>query len=179
MTRVRDSGWFPDGNQVRKWWGMLTEFLGRQTRTIRRLWRRRGQMQIVFLRLAGADIAKGVTFNGGVCVIGDPSSLTIGLGAVINENVTLNCRGGIKIGSGARISNGVHIVSTTLNPGGVGHTDGQVVIGDGVWIASGVVVGRDCKIVSGAVVGANSVVLNDLDVPGFYAGAPARLRQSA
>ena len=52
---------------------------------------------------------------------------------------------------------------------------GKVVIEDGVWLTSGVVVTPGCRIGKCALVCANSVVTGDIPPYGIAAGAPAKL----
>jgi acetyltransferase-like isoleucine patch superfamily enzyme len=50
----------------------------------------------------------------------------------------------------------------------------DVIIGDDVWVAYGVIVLPGCKIASGSVIGAGSVVTSDLESYSINVGSPAR-----
>ncbi|MEZ5708017.1 MAG: acyltransferase [Blastomonas sp.] len=55
-----------------------------------------------------------------------------------------------------------------------GRIDGEIVIGDNVWLGAKVTVTRDVQIADGTIVGANSVVTRSLSGARIFAGAPAR-----
>lgn len=50
----------------------------------------------------------------------------------------------------------------------------DVIIGDDVWLAYGVIVLPGCKIDNGSVIGAGSVVTSDLESYSINVGSPAR-----
>ena len=56
-----------------------------------------------------------------------------------------------------------------------GHTYEKVIIGDGVWIGTSVIVLKGVKIGKGAVVAAGSVVTKDVPEYAVVAGNPARV----
>ena len=93
--------------------------------------------------------------------------------------------GGLRIGNYCGIASGV-VISTVRH-----HTSmldkpmviymekaEPITIEDDVWLAANAVVNCGVVIRKGCVIGANSVVLEDTEEFGFYAGVPARLKHT-
>ena len=55
-----------------------------------------------------------------------------------------------------------------------GMTDGEIIIGNDVWIGSNAVILPNCTIGEGAIIGAGAVVTNDIESYSIVAGVPAR-----
>ena len=53
--------------------------------------------------------------------------------------------------------------------------NGDVVIGNGVWIGANVFINPGIVIGDNSIIGANSVVTKDIDSYAIYAGVPAKL----
>jgi serine O-acetyltransferase len=97
----------------------------------------------------------------------------IGPGLFFLHSTGIVIGGGVVVGSGCRISQGV-----TLGELGRGARDtslGSPVVGDDVTIGVNAVVLGGCRIGDGAVVGANSVVTRDVPAGATVAGSPARV----
>jgi maltose O-acetyltransferase len=103
-------------------------------------------------------------------------NLTIGDNSTINENVVINCRDIVVIGSNCHLSPNVqiHTGKLNLNEFPRKHTSDKIVIEDNVWIATGSVISAGITIFRNSVIGANSVVINNVDRNCFYAGNPAK-----
>lgn len=56
-----------------------------------------------------------------------------------------------------------------------GHTYGEIIIEDDVWISSNCVVTANTKIAKGSIIGAGSVVTKDVDPYSIMGGVPAKL----
>jgi acetyltransferase-like isoleucine patch superfamily enzyme len=132
------------------------------------------------LRLAGARLGRNVRLCSSATVIG-AGRLTIGDGAWIGHQVLICVGSNVEIGEnvdvGPRvyIGTGSHEIDASgLRAAGKG-INGDVRIGDGVWlgvaciILPGVAVGRK------AVVAAGAVVIEDVPQGVLVAGAPAKV----
>lgn len=115
--------------------------------------------------------------NGGRIIIGDNVS--------INYNVNMGASEGgeIKIGNNCAMATNVviraadHSFSNMKTPFlKQGHTSGSIIIDDGVWIASNVVILKDVKIGKGAVIGAGAVVTKDIPPYSVAIGVPAKIK---
>jgi len=84
----------------------------------------------------------------------------------------------VEIGDNCFISHGVMFVNDLFSNRGPARGDralwGATVVGNDVSIGTGAVI-LPVTICAGAVIGAGSVVTRDIEVPGNYAGNPARL----
>ena len=109
------------------------------------------------------------TGSAGRLTIGERSSLRWGSSVYVADSVT--------IGDGTRI--GAYTIISDVEVGGLDSPDTEpprpITIGDGVWIATRVVVRPGVQIGDGAVVGAGSVVDSDVPARAVVAGAPARV----
>ena len=135
--------------------------------------------QLSNFRNAGRNIYIGqrCIFTPGTISVGD--SVYFGAGCVIQS-----VHGEIKIGNHVMLGPGVHIHggnhimnevgvfmdSVKKSPG----VDGEVVIGDDVWIGSNAIILGGVSIGRGAVVGAGSIVTKDVDAYSIVAGNPAK-----
>lgn len=105
------------------------------------------------------------------------AGLRIGDGVQINRDVHLDTTGGLVIGDGTLISEGVVIYTHDH-----GHNPRSVpqpmvkTIGTGVWIGLRAVILPQCRLVGdGAVIGAGAVVTRDVPPGAIVAGNPARI----
>jgi len=92
------------------------------------------------------------------------------------QSHTFICEG-VTIGSACFIAHGVMFVNDTFSTGGpAGDKDKwkPTHVGDRVSIGSNATI-LPVKICSDVVIGAGAVVTRDIEVPGFYAGNPAKL----
>jgi sugar O-acyltransferase (sialic acid O-acetyltransferase NeuD family) len=97
-----------------------------------------------------------VVFDGAVI----NSGARIGKGCIINSNGTVE--------HDCRLGNNVHIA-----PGAT--VSGGVAIGDNCMIGVGACILHSVSISSGALIGAGSTVVKNIEVPGTYAGTPAKM----
>jgi acetyltransferase-like isoleucine patch superfamily enzyme len=85
---------------------------------------------------------------------------------------------GVTVGHDCVISHGVLFINDTFSRGGPARGDRSIwkttMVGDSVSIGSGAVI-LPVSICAGTVIGAGAVVTRDVEVPGIYAGNPARL----
>ncbi|HWC11744.1 MAG TPA: hypothetical protein VG455_11020 [Acidimicrobiales bacterium] len=114
-------------------------------------------------------------------VHGDRSRLHIDPTAVVN-NALFNLSGGeVSVGAYAFFGHNVSVLTGSHDVNKFGEerqkaiaAEGQdVVIGEGVWVASHAIVVGPCRIGPNAVVGVGSVVLDDVDPYTIVAGSPA------
>ena len=140
---------------------------------INRLIKRRFQIQKIFLRIRGAEIGIGNTFNGWLAVAGDPQNLVIGNHNVFNEYVVINCSESIRIGNSNHFSVGSKLISTKLNSNFSSHQSFPIIIGNNNWFAvDSVVAVRSAPIYFGdnIVIGAKSLVFSSIFTSGKYYG---------
>jgi len=120
------------------------------------------------------------------CRIGDGAFIgpfvEIQSGAVIGRNTRVQSHAFIcdlvTVGDDCFISHGAKFINDSFSAGGPARGDrsryGATVLGDRVSIGTNATV-MPVRICDDVVVGAGSVVTRDIDVPGVYAGNPARL----
>lgn len=93
--------------------------------------------------------------------------------AIVGNSVT--------IGNYCMISHNVRIYTNTMVPDQdftqrpLKKKNGDVVIGNGVWIGANVFINPGIVIGDNSIIGANSVVTKDIDSYAIYAGVPAKL----
>lgn len=110
-------------------------------------------------------------------------AVTIGSGAVLNDALLNVSSGTITIGRNAMLAHGVSILTGTHDYRVFGvdrryavPRDGRdVVIGEGVWIASNATVLGPCRIGEHSVIAAGAVVVADVPSYTVVAGVPARV----
>lgn len=119
-------------------------------------------------------------------VYGDPARLHIHPTAVVNNTLFNLSSGEITVGDYAFFGHNVSILTGTHDwrkfgaerQVAVPHSGRDVVIEEGAWLSSHVVVVAPCRIGAHAVVGVGSLVLGDVESFTIVAGSPARvLRQ--
>jgi maltose O-acetyltransferase len=113
------------------------------------------------------------------CAFGaDPGAvLEIGDDVFVNHGATIHATRRITIGSNVRIGDQSAIYDSSyheVDPG-EGVESADVVIGDDVWLARGVVVLPGSEIGEGSVIGAGSVVRGSIPPWVVAAGSPARV----
>ncbi len=111
-------------------------------------------------------------------------NLKLGFDVSLNENVVLQCSGGVTLGDRVTISRGVTILTSSLDTTDYlknanrqyrEHVTEHVKIGTGTWIASNVTICPGVEIAENCIVAAGSVVPKSLDKPGYlYGGVPAK-----
>lgn len=131
----------------------------------------------------GSMIRRAVREHHYVFPPGAVDAVTIGTGAVLNDALLNVSSGTITIGRDVLLAHGVSILTGTHDYRAFGvyrryavPRDGRdVVIGEGVWIASNVTVVGPCRIGQHAVLAAGSVVIADVPAYTVVAGVPARV----
>jgi len=118
------------------------------------------------------------------CILGAINGqLLIGNHVSIAENVTINAseQGKIVLGDYVLIApNSVlrssdHVISSVNNPiREQGHTGGEIIVQDDVWIGANAVVVANVHIGKGAVIGAGAVVTKDVEPYAIVGGVPAK-----
>ena len=114
-------------------------------------------------------------------VHGDPKRLHLDPTAVINDALFNLSGGEVTVGRYAFFGHGVSVLTGTHDMEKLGHerqtaitrSGRDVVIGEGAWLASGVLVLGPCRIGANAVVAAGSLVTRDVDAYTVVAGRPA------
>lgn len=129
-------------------------------------------------RALGAEISSDVIIHFKT-EIRSIQRLTIGKGTIIGDNVLLDARNVIQLGSNVNISSNVSIYTEQHN-----HRDPEfrcnhggnkrVIVGDRVWLGSNVTVLPGVKIGEGAVCCAGCVVTKDVEPYTVIAGIPAK-----
>lgn len=119
-------------------------------------------------------------------VFGDPGRLRVDPSAVVNDALFNLSSGTVTVGRDAFFGHGVALITGTHDVTRFG-ADRQrsapgagrdIVVGDGVWLASGATVVGPCRIGEHSVVGAGSLVLDDVEPFTFVAGSPAVVRSA-
>jgi len=127
-----------------------------------------------FLRRAcKIRIGDGTSINMGCFVTG--SNIEIGDNTVINREVYLDGRAGVRIGNKVNVSHQVAIQSLTHNPQCPNFTCEvkPVVIDDYAWIGVRALLLPGVKVGEGAVIGAGAVVSKDIPPYAIAVGNPA------
>jgi acetyltransferase-like isoleucine patch superfamily enzyme len=124
---------------------------------------------------ASCDVAGFFRFYSG-CNVGVAAGARLSLGSGYSSgNLTLSCFSSISIGDGVAIAENVLIRdSDTHELSGSRGTTLPIVIGNHVWIGVGAIILKGVAIGDGAVIGAGSVVTKDVPPGLLVAGSPAR-----
>lgn len=139
-------------------------------------------LRLVLLRMNGFQIGNNSkVLSGSQFTV---RNLTIGDNCIIGRNCVF--RAGsydkkcfISIGNNVQIAHNVNICCVTHEIGDEHKRAGKninksIVIGDGCWIGTGVIILPGVKIGHGCIVAAGSVVTKDLEANSLYAGVPAK-----
>ncbi len=129
-----------------------------------------------FYRLAGIKIGKGSHFHMWTRFY-QPKNISVGDDTIIGDQVFLDCRDKLKIGSHVEIASQVLIYNSEhdLNSEGFDATYGQVEIEDYVFIGPRAIILPGVKIGKGAVVAAGAVVPKDVLAFAVVGGDPAKV----
>jgi maltose O-acetyltransferase len=141
-----------------------------------------GRIRAHIYRLLGVSVGER-TLIGGALTLSNQSSvkhLVIGAGCFINSLVYIDAAAPVRLGDGVSI--GHHVVMITSDHA-IGPpefragtlTPRPITVGNGAWIAAGVVVLPGVTIGPGAVVAAGAVVTQDVAPHTLVGGVPARL----
>ncbi len=137
----------------------------------------------VLLKLAGVDIAPGVSFCGGGGIYGN-GQVSIGCETWFSPGCIIYSHVDVSIMIGARCDFGplVKLVSGTHKIGDSSRRAGEgialpISIGDGCWIGADVLIIGGVTIGKGVVVAAGSVVTRDIPDNVLVAGVPAVIKR--
>jgi acetyltransferase-like isoleucine patch superfamily enzyme len=117
-----------------------------------------------------------------VRIWGDSSRLVIGKNVHLNNAIINTVSGTVTIKSTAFLGHSVSLLTGTHDYEQVGaarqvavpKSGRDIVVGEGVWIASNVTVIGPCEIGENAVIGSGSVVTGKIQANSIYAGVPAK-----
>jgi acetyltransferase-like isoleucine patch superfamily enzyme len=140
----------------------------------------KADVSVIRVRPGARFVVDGVvSLQRGVRIVVDGGELRIGHGTNVNGLSNILVGAGVTIGTWCTLSWDVQILDHdfhTLTVGGVTQPERlPVVIGDRVWIGTGVIVLKGVTIGDGAVIAAGSVVTNDVPAGAIVAGVPARV----
>lgn len=131
------------------------------------------------LRVFGASIGTGVLIRSSVRIT-YPWKVTIGEYSQIGDHVELYSLGSIVIGSNTVVSQKSYLCAGTHD-----YQDETfplvakpVNIQSNCWLAADVFVHPGCNITSGTIISARSTVCASIEIPGLYAGNPAKFLRS-
>lgn len=112
----------------------------------------------------------------GHIIVSPPYNLRVGNNVVINEGVYINSRTNVIIGNNAHISSFVKINTGFLTKtiDNRVHEALPVIIGNNVWLGTGVIVNPGVIIGDNCIVGAGAVVTRDLPKNTLCVGVPAK-----
>ncbi|MBT4259688.1 MAG: acyltransferase [Nitrospina sp.] len=110
--------------------------------------------------------------------------IELGSDVSINSNVQIGAADGGKIIIGDHVIIGPNVVLRASNHAyervdipikDQGHTGGEIIIENDVWICANVVVTKDVRIGAHSIIAAGSVVTSDVEPYSVFAGVPAKL----
>lgn len=114
------------------------------------------------------------------CTVISPWNIRIGDNTAVNEFVTLDGRGGLRIGNNCSISiySILFTASHHINSDSFEYYKKTTSIGDGVWIGARAVIMAGTIIKKGVVIGANSTTSGNVvyEENGVYVGVPAEFK---
>lgn len=128
------------------------------------------------------DISESFSFLGEYTKFNGEGEIKIGPDGHIGGFCRFTCVSGTKlyIGQGCAIGKNVRIYTSEalpernrLNPSDNRSSEGDVIIGDGVWIGNNVYISEGVEIGDHSVIGANAVVTNDIEPNVLAGGIPA------
>ena len=107
------------------------------------------------------------------------SDIAIGRASFVNVGCVFDNSGRIEIGERVQVGMEVMFVTSSHVLGGSGRrgtdvTAAPIVIGNGCWIGSRATILPGVTVGPGCVIGAGSLVREDCEADGLYAGVPAR-----
>ncbi len=128
-------------------------------------------------------IPKDFKFNGTGTILSGEGKITISSNSYIGRNCYLQAKKGseIRIGKKVSISHNVYIYTANklsnqdLSKNILNKSQGDVIIGDFVWIGAFVFIKEGVRIGHNSVVGAHSVVTKDIPANSIAVGNPCRV----
>ena len=140
-------------------------------------------IRMCLLRLAGASIGKNSTLRPKTTIF-NPKNLIIGNNTNIGRNsIIMNfdkviIKDNIEIGPNCTFQANEHLIEDYSKPlGKQGSFYGPISIGSNSYIGSEVTFLQGVSICDGCLIAAKSLVNNDCDKPGLYAGIPVSLKK--
>lgn len=135
-------------------------------------------LKVMFLRLFGAKIGKGVNIKPGVN-IKYPWKLTVGSYAWVGEKVWIDNLGQVTIGDHVCISQGALLLcgNHSFKKSTFDLMVGDITLEEGCWIGANAVVTPGVKCGSHSILAVNSVAVKDLEPYGIYQGNPAEWKR--
>lgn len=132
-------------------------------------------VRLSVIRMLGAHVGGGCAIHHGL-QMRKCQSVSIGDDCFVAENVVLDGRGGLTIGSHVSINSGVQIWTAQhdLRSVDFAYTSAGVRIGDRAWINSRAIVLPGVVVGTGAVVAAGAVVTKDVEPWTVVGGVPAK-----
>ena len=129
------------------------------------------------------SIPESFRFNGEDILFYGKGKIIIGTDSYIGSYSTVQAYENqfVKIGNGCRISHNVRIYTQTLEPDQDFSMkekltkQGDVIIGNYVWIGANVFINPGIIIGDNSIIGANSVVTKDIPAFSIFGGVPAKL----
>lgn len=105
--------------------------------------------------------------------------IRIGANTFINSKCFFSCSAPIEIGSNCAIAYGVTLATSTHQIGNKQRRAGKTIgypikIGDGCWIGANTTILPGVTIANGCIIAAGSVVVENCEPDGLYAGVPAK-----
>jgi maltose O-acetyltransferase len=138
----------------------------------------------IFLRLAGVNLSKGVSFCGrgwifgrGILEIGPDSWLSPSSIFYTHVDAPIVIGKRCDIGPGVKFITGGHMVGTSLRRAGEGSAL-PIYIGDGCWVGGYCIILGGVRIGNGCIVAAGSVVTQDVPDNVMIAGVPAQIKRN-
>lgn len=125
-------------------------------------------------QIAGVTIGKGSVIHMWANFF-DPSKVTIGIDTMVGDHIFLDGRDTIRIGDHVDIASSVMIYNSEhdINSEGFEARNGEVIIGDYVFIGPRTIILPGVRIGKGAVVAAGAVVTKDVPDFTIVGGVPA------
>jgi acetyltransferase-like isoleucine patch superfamily enzyme len=130
---------------------------------------------LLYRHLLGIEIGAHTSIHRG-CRFYRPPGVRVGQHSVINREVLLDGRMGLKIGDNVSISEGTAIFTLEHDPNGAGFGErgAPVSIGDRVFIGARAIILPGVTVAEGAVVGTGAIVTRDVAPFSIVVGVPAR-----
>lgn len=131
--------------------------------------------RVAMLKAFGANIEWDCSISGGAEIV-DPWNLTMGHLSSIDKDCCIRCRAQITMGNRACISRGVFLMtgSHDIESPHFNLVTKPIVIGDGVWVATGAKILPGVTLSNMSVVGAGAVVVKSTEANDVVGGNPAR-----
>lgn len=140
------------------------------------------RIQLLRCSMLGADVDSSVIFHGFAKLDGKLSNLSIGANSTLNSYVYINCRSKVSIGENVRLSVGsqihtAYLIDEESYPYKRSHDSKPVTIGDNVWIAANAIIMPGVSICDNCTIAAGSILNQNANISGIWAGVPAKIKK--